>query len=367
MRHFFRAIPTVFCLFFFQKITAQTDAKITVKDSMNPQLEAQIKARLGVINAELAKIEAFLADSTQKGYFTNTLSDSISTTYYRVDNSWSQVSGRTVWPVDTNLVVEEDAMDMPSDTAFTPPTIPDMPNPFKMFRKKSPRTVFNWGFSWGVADVIGSFTASGDAVNPNFDFGQSRHRRIALMLRTRLGKRDTTDNFAFGGGGKFNIRKIREAKDQFRRSKFNLKYGIMFDRISLEQISAYALDVVASEPIFRADSELSQSKNNKLVVNYLEFPLLAEIMLTKNIKIEAGGFAGFRTRSRQTIEYSRNPFEIVRTRRDALGLRKYNYGLMAGAGLKEIYLSAKLDLSNFLEKNPNYDFRLLSLGVTLGL
>jgi Outer membrane protein beta-barrel domain len=367
MRNFLQVISVVFCLFFFQKITAQTDAKKAVKDSMNPQIEAQILARLGAINAELEKIEAFLADSTQKGYFSSILSDSISSTYYRIDESWSMVSERTVWPIDTNLAVEADVAEMPMDSSFVPTTMPDAGNPFKMFRKKSPRTVFNWGFSWGVADVVGDFTAGGDAVNPNFDFGQSRHRRFALMLRTRLGKRDTTDNFTFGGGGKFNIRKIREAKDQFRRSKFNLKYGIVFDRVSLEQISDFELDVVAGKPIFMADSEIEQSKNNKLVVNYLEFPLLAEFMITKSVKIEAGPFVGFRTRSRQTIEYVRNPFEIVRNRRDALGLRKYNYGLMAGAGLKEIYLSAKLDLSNFLIENENYDFRLLSLGVTLGL
>ncbi len=373
MRFISKTVPFLAALFFAKSLLSQTAPPTAVKDSMNPALETQIGARLAAVHAELAKIELLLADSTQTGYFTKTLNDSVAATYYRLDACWSTVSSRTVWPPDTTSMAEiADSASTPSwppmDSTFTGGGgMGGGKSPFSMFRKKSPRTVFSWGFSWGVADVIGSYKPGGDAENPNFDFAQSRHRRFALLLRTRLGKRDTTDNFSFGGGGKFNMRKLRESRDQFRNSKFNLKCGLVFDRVKLEQISDYQLLVDAGKPVFVTDPEIAQSKTNKLTVSYIEVPLLAEAMLTKRIKVEAGPFVGIRTRSRQTVEYAANPFEIKRTRRDALGLRKYNYGLMGGFGFKELYLAAKLDMSNLFDENPNYDFNLLSLGVTLGL
>lgn len=376
MRFFLKATAALCGLFFSANLFSQTPAATVAKDSMNPVLEAKIGARLAAIHAELAKLETLLADSTDIGYFTKAMNDSVSSTYYRLDASWSEISMRTVWPVDSTLIGEavdtSITPDWPMDTSFSGMGAGGK-NPFSMFRKKSPRTVFSWGFSWGVADVVGKFAeGTAGAENPNFDFAQSRHRRFSLLLRSRLGKRDTTDNFSFGGGGgglggKFNMRKLREGKDQFRGSKINLKYGLVFDRVTLEQISDYELAVVGGKPVFLSDPEIAQSKTNQIQVNYIEVPLLAEFMLTKKIKFEAGPFAGFRTRSRQTVEFTDSPFEVVRTRRDALGLRKYNYGLMAGFGLKELFLSAKLDLSNVFDTDETYDFKLLSLGVTLGL
>lgn len=377
MRFFLKLLTAACGLFFSTNLFAQTPTTAVQKDSMNPVLEAKIGARLAAIHTELAQIKLLLADSTVNQYFTSNLNDSVANVYYRFDNNWSEISSRTVWPPDTSSVSEPAEIfapeEMPMDTSFAG-GMSETKNPFSMFRKKSPRTVFSWGFSWGVADVVGKFSennANTLAKEPNFDFAQSRHRRFALMLRTRLGKRDTTDNFNFGSGGglggKFNMRKLREGRDQFRGSKFNLKYGLVFDRVQLEQISDYQLEVVNGSPLFVEDPEIEQSKQNRIQVNYIEVPLLAEVMLTKKIKFEAGPFVGFRTRSRQTIEYARNPFEIVRTRRDALGLRKYNYGMMAGFGLKELFLSAKLDMSNLFDSDEFYDYKLLSLGVSVGL
>lgn len=375
-----RLICPLFALFFLtvfaSKMAAQTTSTSAQKDSMNAALEAKLKVHLGLIYTEVNKMNALLEDSTQTGYFTASLNDSINAVYYNYDGLYGLTNDRIVWPVDTTTYATgDDGSDSTGMGAGWPmDSMPDFPPPGGMGKgmnfltKKSSRTIFTWGYSWGVANAVGTFTATGsEGLEPNFDFGKSRHSRFALMLRTRLGKRDTMPNFDFGGGGKFDFTKLRNMRDQFRGSKINLKFGIVFDRVTLDQTTTLALNTASGDPIFEQESEIQQSKLNQILVRYIEFPLLVEFMVTKKVKLEAGPFAGLRTRNSQYIEYVREPFDIVRTRRENLGLRKYNYGLMLGFGLKSLYMDAKIDLSNVFENNPRYDYRLLSLGFTFGL
>ena len=165
MRFFLEPAIMLCGLFFSIQLFAQTPSAAVKKDSMNPILEAKIGARLAVIHTELAKIEQLLADSTQIGYFSSILNDSVAATYYRLDASWSEVSGRTVWPVDSSILATLDTMSVQPewprpDTSMQGGGFGGGKNPFSMFRKKSPRTVFTWGFSWGVADVVGKAVPS---------------------------------------------------------------------------------------------------------------------------------------------------------------------------------------------------------------
>ncbi len=375
---FFRTLSGAFFgLVFFAQTAVAQDPKspanapaLLLADSTNPALEAELTRQLQAVQTELKKLFA-IAQKDTFCRFSPTLFDTVNSVQVDLsDFVYSTLGNRTNFPPDSSLYDEEYAYEDEDSSSLEYP----MPSPDSTFSnlfkpKKTNRTIFSWGYSWGAADAIGTTNLAGSATAkaPDFDFVQSRHTRLALLLRTRLGKRDTSQNFDFSGGGKFKMGKMKRGKDQFRDSKVNLKYGLVFDRLKLEQTSDLVLALESGEPIFAIDPEVAQTKTNRLEIRYIEFPLLIEWMMSKRVKMEFGPFAGFRTRAAQALDYSRSPFEFLRTRRDELGLRKTNFGLMAGFGLKEIFLDAKLDLSSLFEKNERYDYRLLSLGATVGL
>jgi hypothetical protein len=142
---------------------------------------------------------------------------------------------------------------------------------------------------------------------------------------------------------------------------FDLELGFAYQRNRFKFSNDVAL-VAETDQLSKFEQIANASEDPKLIVSYLNIPLLASVKLSKNFKIIFGGFGGYRVGTSQKIATKTDIEEIEQNRKSNYGLNDWNYGVKAGLGFNNFDVIAQYHLSNLFETNKYYDFRTFMIG-----
>lgn len=194
--------------------------------------------------------------------------------------------------------------------------------------------------SFKIQTGINSWISSGNKGSeliPDLNIGKSWYWEFDLMKRIRIGGTDSKWAFNYGVGYLLNRYKLS-------------------DKLILKQSE--------NGPIFEERSQLTS--NPRINIGYINVPLSVAVTLSKKVKLEAGGYVGYRVHSVQKQEYKEGREVIKEKRIDRYGLNNWLYGASLGMKVKKINLIFRYNLSPVVS-HSDYDLNTWMLGTSLTL
>lgn len=143
---------------------------------------------------------------------------------------------------------------------------------------------------------------------------------------------------------------------------FHLNFGLtyMFNGFSFGNDVILETDEDGTNPEFIA---LSNIKNEPcLDIHYLTIPLSLDINLSKSLKLNLGGLAGYRMYTSQNYSIRENSEEVEITRKDNYGLNNWMYGLKGGIGFGAWDIFFQYNVSNLFKNGGGQKFNVFLIG-----
>lgn len=207
---------------------------------------------------------------------------------------------------------------------------------FMPFKKKI-NTGLKIGFginTWHAATEV----ASG-VLSPEINTGGSWYWDFALVRSARLGGKDSKVAFNYG--------------ISFLKNRFKLDNDVRLTRDTDGNPQLVNLENVKGSP--------------KLNVGYLNVPVSFTFAISKNSKLEIGGYAGYRVHTVQKAEFKVEKERIDEQRYSRNELNNWIYGGTVGIDFNGFDIIAKYNFSKLFNDNPRYDFNTFMIGTSVTL
>ncbi len=200
----------------------------------------------------------------------------------------------------------------------------DKINPFK-------KTKTSFIIETGINNFhIESSNAKDAKVNP----GSSWYWNFALIKQIYISK-GMDFNFGFA----------------FQRNRFNFSNDVALSNVT-ENLSVF--------------ETVANVKNDpKLIVDYLNIPLMFKFKFSKNFNFFIGGLVGYRIGTRQELNLKLGTVEIEEVRKNPYGLNNWNYAIKGGISLNKFHLIGQYQLSNLFESKTNYTYHTFMIGTMI--
>ena len=228
------------------------------------------------------------------------------------------------WNDEKNQVVEEDEGGDFQVSKFAP------------FKKKSDtglRIQFGINSLYSDSDPISGFTY------PKINTGGSWYWDLGLVKKIRLGGKHSRVAFIFGVSWLIN--------------RFSFQNDVVLNETSVEGPEFVVLD--------------NTTKHPKLNVGYINLPVNLRFSLSRKLKLELGGYAGYRLHSVQKTSFKAGEDHIHTQRYSDFHLNNWLYGASANVSLAGLNVMCRYSFSDFFEKNPNYNFNTFMIGTSVTL
>ncbi len=222
--------------------------------------------------------------------------------------------------------------------------------------------------------------------------------RKAIKSRKRLGESRTTSQFVFAAGINNLVTNGSVANSDFRYwgshfyewgftanyrllkndNLLHLKYGfsVMYNNLRPTDNRAFVINGLQTN-LETSTVNLSDSRFRNV---YVTFPVHLEFDFSKtkevdgkkifrshkSVRLGIGGYAGFRVKSKQILEYSLDGHDVTQRARGGFNTNDFIYGISSYVGYKETSIYLKYDL-NPLFKNNDIKQNNISLGVRFDL
>lgn len=153
-------------------------------------------------------------------------------------------------------------------------------------------------------------------------------------------------------------------KQVYLSKGFDLNFGISFQRNRFRFTNDVALTNV-DESTSQFENVSNAKSDPKLIVEYLNLPLMAKIKFSKHFNFYVGGLAGYRVGTRQELDLKLGTVEVEEVRKSAYGLNNWNFAIKAGFGINKLYLIGQYQLSNLFDSKTNYDYHTFMIGTMI--
>ncbi len=205
--------------------------------------------------------------------------------------------------------------------------------------KVTRRTKMYFDFSIGLSGMVDNISSPvTDRFYPEAKTWGSRYWDIGLKFKTRIGGTN---------------------------SKASITYGLSYLLNSLEFANDAKIEMTNGAPKFvKVDNATNSTELN---IGYLTIPIGLEFKVGKKGKLGVGGYAGYRIRSVQNIDYKNDTERIEESRKANYGLNNIMYGASAKIGVGGLVLTGRYNLSTlFKDTNKDYQYNLYNLGLSFG-
>lgn len=153
-------------------------------------------------------------------------------------------------------------------------------------------------------------------------------------------------------------------KQVYLSKGFDLNFGFNFQRNRFRFTNDVALtNVDENTAVF--ENVANVKSDPKLIVEYLNLPLMAKIKFSKHFNFYVGGLAGYRVGTRQELDLKIGTVEVEEVRKSAYGLNNWNFAIKGGFGINKLYLIGQYQLSNLFDSKSNYNYNTFMIGTML--
>jgi hypothetical protein len=169
-----------------------------------------------------------------------------------------------------------------------------------------------------------------------------------------------------GGSWYWDFGLVRSARLGGKNSKVAFNYGISFlkNRFKLDNDVRLIKDMDGN-PLFV--NMVNVKGSPKLNVGYLNVPISFTFALSKNSKLEIGGYAGYRIHTVQKAGFKVDKERIDEQRYSRNELNNWIYGGSVGIDFNGFDIIAKYNFSKLFNDNPRYDFNTFMIGTSVTL
>ena len=204
--------------------------------------------------------------------------------------------------------------------------------------KGSKATKSSMIFAFGLNNWDFGGAAPAGVVTPNF--GKSWFIDLGMQYRTRIGGEKSPIGLRYG-------------------------YGFIFNKYDLDNNTAQVAD---DKLVFTSLSPEGRTYNSKLRSSRVYVPLMLDVRLAKKLYVAAGGFAAMRLGTGNTrITYDEGGDDFENVDRTDLKLSRFNYGLMASIGRRDLRFYGRYDLSEQFDSKGPQGINPWSVGLLLDL
>lgn len=148
-------------------------------------------------------------------------------------------------------------------------------------------------------------------------------------------------------------------------SPASISYGLSYLRNRLA-FSNNAKVTATSNTDVTFSSVANATRSTALTIGYVTVPLSLDFKVGRKGKFGVGGYAGYRVRTKQDIEYKVGNEEVEESRSGNYGLNNVMYGVSTRLGIGGLVLTGRLNLSPLFAESTTYDYNMYSLGLNFG-
>ncbi len=153
-------------------------------------------------------------------------------------------------------------------------------------------------------------------------------------------------------------------KSLFIAQGLDLNFGFAFQRNRFRFSNEVVLTNV-NETLSVFESVPGAKNDPKLIIDYLNVPVMAKIRFSKKVNLTLGGLVGYRVGTRQELDLKLGTVEVEEVRKNSFGLNNWNYAIKGGIGLNKLYLMGQYQLSNLFESKANYNYHTFMIGTMI--
>lgn len=188
----------------------------------------------------------------------------------------------------------------------------------------------------------------------------------ALHAATEVASGVLSPEINTGGSWYWDFTLARSARLGGKNSKVAFNYGISFlkNRFELDNDIRLTKDTDGNPQFVNLENLKGSPKLN---IGYLNVPLSFTFALSKNSKLEIGGYAGYRVHTVQKAEFKVDKERIDEQRYSRNELNNWIYGGTFGIDFNGFDIVAKYNFSKLFNDNPRYDFNTFMIGTSVTL
>ncbi|MCK5824352.1 MAG: hypothetical protein KAG96_02980 [Ichthyobacteriaceae bacterium] len=204
-----------------------------------------------------------------------------------------------------------------------------------------PRTRFILDIDYGFDTFLSKNNKKSDVNYPELDLWPSLHIGFSFNGKTRM----------FGN-----------------KSVMYIKYGLGLKWANYVVKGDYLLKKNEGKPTYSHDDIERNLLYSGIRNLYMELPVMFQLDFSekktdKSFKIGIGAYAGVRWYTWQTLTYKDKYGDFTKaTVRNRFFVNPFNYGVQSEIGYKSISIFTQYNMSNFFDKNENYDYTALKFG-----
>ncbi len=159
---------------------------------------------------------------------------------------------------------------------------------------------------------------------------------------------------------------IKKVRLGGKESRTALLFGVswLINRYSFQNDAVLAENLANGPEFVKLDNV---NKHPKLNVGYVTVPVSFRFSLSKKLRVELGGYAGYRLHSVQKTSYKSGDDIIQSQRYSDFQLNNWLYGASAGINLAGFNIVGRYSLSGLFNENPTYNFTTFMLGTSITL
>jgi len=228
------------------------------------------------------------------------------------------------WNVEIDQEVEEEKEDDFQVSKFTP------------FKKKSDAGL---RIQFGINSLYNDSEPVPGFAYPEINTGSSWYWDLGLIKKIRLGGKHSRVAFLFGVSWLIN--------------RYSFQNDVVLKENSVDNPEFVVLE--------------NTTKHPKLNVGYINLPVNFRFSLSRKLKLELGGYAGYRLHSVQKTSFKSGKDHIHTQRYSDFHLNNWLYGASANISLAGLNVMCRYSFSDLFEKNPNYNFNTFMIGTSVTL
>jgi hypothetical protein len=263
---------------------------------------------------------------------------------YLIDEEINQINPDT----DSSYVeepgfVEFSEEEIEEETEWSSEDIPDSENESDMdvskfipFKKKSDAGL---RIQFGINSLYNPGTRTSGFLYPEINTGGSWYGDFGIVKKIRIGGESSKVAFLFGASWLVN--------------QYSFQNDVVFKESTVSGPEFIKLESVSKHP--------------RLHVGYVTIPLSFRFSLSRKLKLEAGGYAGYRLLSVEKTERKAGEDVFHTQRYSDFYLNNWLVGASASVHLSGLNLTCRYSFSDLFKENPNYNFNTFMIGTSFVL
>lgn len=194
-------------------------------------------------------------------------------------------------------------------------------------------------FQFGINSLIKSIEPSAAILSPDIQPGGSWYWDIALVRKARLGGSDSKVAFNYGIG--------------YLRNRFKIENDLRLVSNTQNKPEFVALADVKDHP--------------RIGIGFINIPLSFTYAISKKVKLEAGGYLGYRVSTTQNISLKNNKELIEEHRRASYNLNNWVYGTQFALEVSGFDLIFRYNMSKLFKDSSVHDLNTWMVGTSFSL